>query len=116
RVHTAYLEGGPFDYQYQDVGPMRFPKSVQYAGTNETVPINDQQLLFQLGEIMDQMNQGQPNYSVKFIPWIQESPNGLYYFSGIKDADGLSPTAQRSQEQSAIDRTCAGGSKCRKPH
>ncbi|KAL8887796.1 MAG: hypothetical protein Q9215_004681 [Flavoplaca cf. flavocitrina] len=93
RVQTAYLEGGPFDYQYQDVGPMRFPESVQYAGTNETVPINDQQLVFQLGEIMNQMNQGQPNYSVNFIPWIQESPNGLYYFSGLKDADGLPPTA-----------------------
>ena len=72
---------------------MRFPESVQYAGTNETVPINDQQLVFQLGEIMNQMNQGQPNYSVNFIPWIQESPNGLYYFSGLKDTDGLPPTA-----------------------
>ncbi|KAI4268495.1 MAG: hypothetical protein L6R38_007826 [Xanthoria sp. 2 TBL-2021] len=94
RVHTAYLEGGPFDYQYQDVGPMRFPESVQYTGSNETTPINDQQLVFQLGEIMNQMNEGRPNYTVNFIPWIQESPNGLYYFSGLKDTDGLPPTAK----------------------
>ncbi|KAL9630217.1 MAG: hypothetical protein Q9204_004831 [Flavoplaca sp. TL-2023a] len=39
RVQTAYLEGGPLDYQYQNVGPMRFSESVQYAGTNETAPI-----------------------------------------------------------------------------
>ncbi|KAL9634041.1 MAG: hypothetical protein Q9204_003163 [Flavoplaca sp. TL-2023a] len=96
RVQRAYLEGGPFDYQYQDVGPMRFPESVEYAGTNETVPINDQQLVFQLGEIMNQMNRGQPNYSVNFIPRIQESPNRLYCFSGLKDADGLPPTASES--------------------
>ncbi|KAL8870567.1 MAG: hypothetical protein Q9174_003421 [Haloplaca sp. 1 TL-2023] len=93
RVHTAYLEGGPSDNQYWDMGPMRFPESVKYAGSNETVLINDQQLVFQLGEIMNQMNQGQPNYTLDFIPWIQESPNGLYYFSGLKDTDGLPPTA-----------------------
>lgn len=25
RVHTEYLSGGPFDYSYQEMGPMRFP-------------------------------------------------------------------------------------------
>lgn len=25
RVHTVYLTGGPFDYSYQEMGPMRFP-------------------------------------------------------------------------------------------
>ena len=94
RVHTAYLEGGPSDYQYQEMGPMRFPESIQYTGSNETTPINDQQLVFQLAGIMNQMNQGRPNYTVNFIPWIQQSPNGLYYFSGLKDTDGLPPTAK----------------------
>ena len=72
---------------------MRFPESIQYAGSNETLLINDMQLVFQLAAVMNQLNEGQPNYTVKFIPWIQESPNGLYYFSGLKDADGLPPTA-----------------------
>ncbi|KAI4227924.1 MAG: hypothetical protein LQ349_006636 [Xanthoria aureola] len=76
------------------MGPMRFPESVQYTGSNETTPINDQQLVFQLGGIMNQMNQGRPNYTVNFIPWINQSPNGLYYFSGLKDTDGLPPTAK----------------------
>lgn len=43
---------------------------------------------------MNQMNEGRPNYTVNFIPWIQQSPNGLYYFSGLKDTDGLPPTAK----------------------
>ncbi|KAL8734985.1 MAG: hypothetical protein Q9166_001110 [cf. Caloplaca sp. 2 TL-2023] len=93
RVHTAYLEGGPSDYQYQEMGPMRFPESIQYAGSDETIPINDMRLVFQLVDIMNQLNKGQSNYTVKFIPWIQESPNGLYYFSGLKKANGLPPTA-----------------------
>ncbi|KAL9584589.1 MAG: hypothetical protein Q9212_002023 [Teloschistes hypoglaucus] len=93
RVHTAYLEGGPSDYQYQEMGPMRFPESIQYAGSNETIPINDMKLTFQLAEIMNQRNAGQPNYTVNFIPWLQSSPNGLYYYSGFKKPNGLPPTA-----------------------
>ncbi|KAI4231413.1 MAG: hypothetical protein L6R40_007735 [Gallowayella cf. fulva] len=93
RVHTAYLEGGPSDYQYQEMGPMRFPESIKYAGSNETIPLNDMKLTFQLADTMNDLNEGQPNYTVKFIPWIQQSPNGLYYFSGLRDTDGLPPTA-----------------------
>lgn len=92
RVHTAYLEGGPFDYQYQEMGPMRFPETIQYTGTNETLPINDQRLVFQLADLMNQLNKGHPNFTVNFIPWIQSNPNGLYYFNGIKKPNGLSPT------------------------
>ncbi|MCJ1462944.1 hypothetical protein MMC07_001548 [Pseudocyphellaria aurata] len=92
RVHTAYLEGGPFDYQYQEMGPMRFPETIQYAGTNETLPINDQRLVFQLADIMNQLNKGHPNFTVNWIPWIQSDPNGLYYFNGIKKPNGLPPT------------------------
>lgn len=110
RVHTAYLEGGPFDYQYQEMGPMRFPESIQYTGSNETVPLNDMKLVFQLAEIMNQMNEGQSNFTVNFIPWIQESPNGLVYFKGYKLPSGLPPTvsdldSQNSTTQPPVDPT-----------
>ncbi|KAI4184327.1 MAG: hypothetical protein LQ348_004560 [Seirophora lacunosa] len=97
RVHTAYLEGGPSDYQYQDMGPQRFPESIQYAGSNETIPVNDMKMVFQLGDIMNQLNAGDANATVKFIPWIQTSPNGLSYFSGFKKANGLPPTVTESE-------------------
>ncbi|KAL8995572.1 MAG: hypothetical protein Q9169_004714 [Polycauliona sp. 2 TL-2023] len=71
----------------------REENAVDAAQAKAKLPFNDQQLVFQLGEIMNQMNQAQLNYSVNFTPWIQESPNGLYYFSGLKDTDGLPPTA-----------------------
>lgn len=71
---------------------MRFPESAQYAGTNETVPINDMKLTFQLADFMNKVNQGQPNFTVTFIPWIQNSPNGLQYLHGIKKPGGLPPT------------------------
>lgn len=92
RVHTAYLEGGPSDYQYQEMGPQRFPESIQYAGSNETIPLNDMKLVFQLVDIINQLNDGDANATVKFIPWIETSPNGLSYFNGFKKADGLPPT------------------------
>ena len=75
-----------------EMGPMRFPESIQYAGSNETIPINDMKLTFQLADIMNQLNEGNPNFTVNFIPWIQNNQNGLYYFNGIKQADGLPPT------------------------
>lgn len=111
RVHTAYLEGGPSDYQYQEMGPMRFPESIQYAGSNETIPLNDMKLVFQLADIMNQLNEGQSNYTVNFIPWIQESPNGLVYLNGFKQANGLPPTvadidtSQNSTTQPPVDPT-----------
>lgn len=43
RVHTAYLSGGPFDYSYQEMGPMRFPETVEYS--NQTYNITDHQLV-----------------------------------------------------------------------
>lgn len=74
------------------MGPTRFPETIQYAGTNETLPINDQKLVFQLADVMNELNKGQPNFTVNFIPWIQSDPNGLYYFNGIKKPNGLPPT------------------------
>lgn len=71
---------------------MRFPESIEYAGTNQSIPVTDMKLVFQLADVMNQINIGQPNYTVKFIPWIQNNPNGLYYFNGIKKPNGLPPT------------------------
>ncbi|KAL8932987.1 MAG: hypothetical protein Q9216_006576 [Gyalolechia sp. 2 TL-2023] len=111
RVHTAYLEGGPSDYQYQEMGPMRFPESIQYAGSNETIPLNDMKLVFQLADIMNQLNNNQSNYTVNFIPWIQESPNGLVYLNGFKQDNGLPPTvtqidsSQNTTTQPPVDPT-----------
>lgn len=79
------------------MGPQRFPESIQYAGSNETIPVNDMKMVFQLGDIMNQLNAGDANATVKFIPWIQTSPNGLSYFSGFKKANGLPPTVTESE-------------------
>lgn len=43
RVHTAYLSGGPFDYSYQEMGPMRFPETVEYF--NQTYNVTDHQMV-----------------------------------------------------------------------
>lgn len=42
RVHTSYLNGTkPSDYQYQEMGPMRFPVSITYDDPAETIQILD---------------------------------------------------------------------------
>ncbi|SPO03719.1 related to L-amino-acid oxidase [Cephalotrichum gorgonifer] len=76
RVRTKYLNGtDPSDYQYQEMGPMRFPVSVHYADTNETLDIQDHKMVFQLADVLNKMNRKEPDLAVKFIPWTQSSPN-----------------------------------------
>lgn len=76
RVHTSYLNGTtPDQYQYQEMGPMRFPVSITDADTNETIQIQDMRLVFQLADHMNMLNNNDPTYKVNFIPWIQASQN-----------------------------------------
>jgi len=67
RVHTAYLNGtSREDYQYQEMGPMRFPVSVRLG--NETVEIQDHKMVFQLAAKLNEMNGGNTSdYAVNFI-------------------------------------------------
>ena len=92
RVYTEYLQGGPFDYQYQEMGAMRFPKNMTWLATNETIPLNDHKLVFQLADTLNEMNKDNGNYTIDFIRFIQTSPNMLYYYNGIRKDDGTVPT------------------------
>ncbi|KAI6090007.1 flavin-containing amine oxidoreductase [Hypoxylon rubiginosum] len=100
RVHTEYLSGGPFDYSYQEMGPMRFPETVKYD--NESYNITDHQMVFQLAAEMNRINNNDKNFSVDFIPWIQSNSNGLYYHNGIKLDNGLPPTIAQTRNNSAL--------------
>ncbi|KAG8158336.1 hypothetical protein KVR01_012097 [Diaporthe batatas] len=101
RVHTTYLSGGPFDYSYQEMGPMRFPKTWK-SSKNETYNINDHQLVFQLAAEMNKLNNHAANWSVDFIPWYQSNPNGLYYHDGITLPNGLPPTISQIAEDPSL--------------
>ncbi|KAK3377368.1 flavin-containing amine oxidoreductase-domain containing protein [Lasiosphaeria ovina] len=92
RVHTEYLTGGPFNYSYQEMGPMRFPWTYTDPATKETVNISDHRLVYQLAEELNSLNKHSKNLSVDFIPWIQSNPNGLVYNNGFKLPSGLPPT------------------------
>ena len=90
RVHTEYLTGGPFDYSYQEMGPMRVPYDTVFS--NVTYNITDHHLVLRLAEEMNRINNHDKNLSVNFIPWIQNSENGLVYYNGVKLNNGLPPT------------------------
>lgn len=92
RVRTEYLSGGPSDYSYAEMGPMRTPYQATFG--NKTYNISDQALFFQLVEELNQRNKKLCNDEaiVKLIPFIQNSPNGLAYYRGNKLDNGLPPT------------------------
>ncbi|KAG4425747.1 hypothetical protein IFR04_001209 [Cadophora malorum] len=105
RIRTKYLNGSkPEDYQYQEMGPMRFPVSLTYADSGETLEIKDHQMVFQLGEVLNAMNKDKPELAVNFIPWIQSSANTPVSSNGVRLANGQIP----SKSQVAANKTLAG--------
>ncbi|KAL6710321.1 hypothetical protein ACN47E_009267 [Coniothyrium glycines] len=94
RIRTKYLAGStPDQYQYQEMGPMRFPVSTKYADTNATLDIQDHKMVFQLGDILNQMNGNDSTLAVKFIPWIQSSNNVPRNSNGFRLPNGRIPSA-----------------------
>lgn len=76
RIRTVYLNGtSPEEGQYHELGPMRFPFEITDSETNETFPIMDQRMIFQLADVLNELNAGNDSVQVKFWEWIQSSPN-----------------------------------------
>ncbi|KAL2839359.1 flavin-containing amine oxidoreductase-domain containing protein [Aspergillus pseudoustus] len=94
RIRTRYLNNTtPEQYQYQEMGPMRFPVSLTYAEQNETLEIQDHKMVFQLADTLNVLNaQDHPELSVDFIPFIQNNPNTPASAGGNRLADGRIPS------------------------
>ncbi|KAH4022764.1 hypothetical protein HBI95_080590 [Parastagonospora nodorum] len=103
RIRTKYLAGTtPDQYQYQEMGPMRFPVSTKYADTNETLDIQDHKMVFQLGDVLNQLNGNKSDLLVKFIPWIQSSPNVPANSNGYRLPNGRIPSAAQVKANSSL--------------
>lgn len=75
-MHTSYLNATKSNqYQYQEMGPILFPMSIEDPGTNETIQIPDHNIVFQLAVTLDEMNGNDPEFAVNFMPWTQNSMN-----------------------------------------
>lgn len=76
RIRTVYLNGTSHEEgQYHELGPMRYPFEITDPETNETFPFMDQRMIFQLADVLNEINAGNETLHVKFIEWIQNSPN-----------------------------------------
>jgi monoamine oxidase len=103
RIRTKYLaHTTPDQYQYQEMGPMRFPVSVKYPDTNETLDIQDHKMVFQLGDVLNKMNGHDPALAVKFIPWIQSSPNVPANSNGYRLPNGRIPSVAMIAANSSL--------------
>lgn len=80
---------------------MRFPYQWT-SSTNQTYNISDHQLVFQLAAEMNEINNHAANWSVDFIPWYQSNDNGLYYYNGIRLADGMPPTVAQVSANASL--------------
>lgn len=103
RIRTKYLNGTkPSDYQYQEMGPMRFPVSIKYADTNETLDIQDHKMVFQLGETLNRLNNFTEELAVNFIPWNQATPNTPANSRGGRLPNGQIPSTAQIKANSSL--------------
>ncbi|KAL1588819.1 hypothetical protein WHR41_02722 [Cladosporium halotolerans] len=101
RVHTTYLNGSkPEDYQYQEMGPMRFPVSISDPDTNETLQIMDHRMVFQLADELNKQNGNDSSLAVNFIKWIQSSP-GAPSSTSKRRPDGTVPSVAEVSDDPA---------------
>ncbi|KAF4930708.1 L-amino-acid oxidase [Colletotrichum viniferum] len=77
RIRTTYLNGTSWDEgQHHELGPMRFPHSIHDPDTNETYAINDQKMIYQLADVLNEINKdADPALQINFIPWLAVSDN-----------------------------------------
>ncbi|KAL2810054.1 flavin-containing amine oxidoreductase-domain containing protein [Aspergillus granulosus] len=95
RIRTQYLNNTtPEQYQYQEMGPMRFPVSITYSEQNETLEIQDHKMVFQLAATLNMLNaEEHPELRVDFIPFIQNNPNTPASAGGNRLESGRIPSA-----------------------
>ncbi|CAI4220160.1 unnamed protein product [Parascedosporium putredinis] len=94
RIRTAYFDDSkPSDYRYQEMGPMRFPRFIQYADTNETLEIQDHKMVFQLIDVLNEMNADRPDLKIDLIKWIQTNDRIAGMSNGGRLPDGRIPSA-----------------------
>ncbi|KAL6236699.1 hypothetical protein BDW75DRAFT_249959 [Aspergillus navahoensis] len=110
RIRTQYLNNTrPDQYQYQEMGPMRFPVSITYAEQNETLEIQDHKMVFQLGKVLTEMNEKtHPELRVDFIPFIQANDNVPAAAGGNRLPNGRIPTAGEVAADPDLVYTAAG--------
>lgn len=104
RVYTAYLSGGSSDYSYQEMGPMRFPVDYTDPDSGDTYNISDTQLVFSLVDEMNKINKdnSRRDLHVNFIPWYDQSKNGLRYYRGFRLPNGLPPTKRQIEDDPSL--------------
>ncbi|KEY68538.1 hypothetical protein S7711_08812 [Stachybotrys chartarum IBT 7711] len=92
RIRTVYLNGtSPDAGQYHELGPMRYPLEITDSETNETFPIMDQRMVFQLIDVVNELNADNDTLQVKLIEWIQSSANTPVQ-SPFRRPDGTFPS------------------------
>lgn len=88
RFRTKYVGNST---EWAEMGPMRLPYSVTY-NDGETLEYTDHRMVWQLADKLNQMNQGDAQYRVDFIPWVQHHPNELIALDTQRKPDGSFPT------------------------
>ncbi|KAI9931681.1 hypothetical protein ASPWEDRAFT_25456 [Aspergillus wentii DTO 134E9] len=99
RFRTIFVGG---TQEWAEMGPMRLPHSVTY-NDGETVEYTDHAMVFQLAEMLNQMNDNDPQWKIDFIPWVQHHPNELIALDTRRHPDGRIPTRAEIEADPSLE-------------
>ncbi|OJJ29962.1 hypothetical protein ASPWEDRAFT_121674 [Aspergillus wentii DTO 134E9] len=89
RIRTKYLGGTE---EWAEMGPMRIPHRVRYED-GEVVEFSDHKMVFEVAEMLNEMNGVDGEWRVDFIPFVEHSENELRGGRDTKrHTDGRIPT------------------------
>jgi len=100
RFRTKYVGG---TQEWAEMGPMRLPYSITYKD-GQTLEYTEHRMVFQLAELLNKMNNDDPELKIDVIPWIQHHPNELLGLGTGRHPDGRIPTREETQANSKLGR------------
>ncbi|GES59698.1 L-amino acid oxidase LaoA [Aspergillus terreus] len=103
RFRTKFVGG---TQEWAEMGPMRLPVRAHYAD-GEVVEYTDHAMVFQLAELLNQMNRNDSQWRIDFIPWIQHHPNELLALDTRRLPDGRIPTRADIEQDSSLEEPAA---------
>ncbi|KAL4891209.1 hypothetical protein BDV59DRAFT_194423 [Aspergillus ambiguus] len=99
RFRTKFVGGTE---EWAEMGPMRLPVRAHYHD-GEVVEYTDHAMVFQLAEILNNMNHNDTEWRIDFIPWIQHHPNELLALDTKRLPNGRIPTRADIEQDDSLE-------------
>ncbi|PHH60542.1 hypothetical protein CDD82_2265 [Ophiocordyceps australis] len=101
RFRTRFVGG---TQEWAEMGPMRLPWRATYKSDGSRHEYSDHAMVLQLAQWLNQLNAGEAQRQIGFIPWIQHDANERIARGTARHADGRVPTRAEIELDASLGR------------